>query len=121
MHRFDDALTIPAGFEELRLNVPVPLVDPRYDRLAVSHLARSTYLRMWAPILLGQRYDRLLYLDSDIFADAGGLSRLFEVDMRGQTAGCGSGRAAMVPAATQRQGVRAGRSSADTIFQRGCC
>lgn len=80
----DDALTIPAGFEELRLNVPVPLVDPRYDRLAVSHLARSTYLRMWAPILLGQRYDRLLYLDSDIFADAGGLSRLFEVDMRGK-------------------------------------
>jgi lipopolysaccharide biosynthesis glycosyltransferase len=80
----DTRLEIPPGFERLRLILPDPVSNQDYDRLQVSHLARSTYLRMWAPHLLARDYDRLIYLDSDMFMDVGGLSKLFDVDMAGK-------------------------------------
>ncbi|SDE62702.1 glycosyltransferase family 8 protein [Rhodobacter capsulatus] len=81
----DEPLTIPPEFAHLRLKLCRPLHDEDYLRLKVTHLARSTYLRMWAPRLLACDYDRIIYLDSDIFADATGLSRLFEMDMNGRS------------------------------------
>ena len=81
----DDHLQIPEAFADLNLKVPAPLESADYDRLKVTHLARATYLRMWVPHILGQDYDRIIYLDSDIFADAAGLSRLFGVDMQGKS------------------------------------
>lgn len=78
----DAPLEIPAGFERLRLVLPSPVASADYDRLRVTHLARSAYLRLWAPHILADQYDRLIYLDSDMFVDAGGLSRLFEADMQ---------------------------------------
>ncbi|WP_295078194.1 glycosyltransferase family 8 protein [Tabrizicola sp.] len=80
----DTRLKIPDEFERLRLILPEPVENQEYDKLHVSHLAKSTYLRMWAPRLLAKDYDRLIYLDSDMFIDVGGLSKLFEVDMRGK-------------------------------------
>lgn len=80
----DRVVQIPDGFDELRLKVSPPLQSAAYDALKTTHLARSAYLRMWVPQILGQDYDRLIYLDSDIFADAAGLSDLFEIDMKGK-------------------------------------
>lgn len=80
----DEPLHIPDAFADLNLKVPAPLASADYDALKVTHLARSTYLRMWVPHILGQAYDRIIYLDSDMFADAAGLSRLFKMDMRGK-------------------------------------
>ncbi|MDO9638966.1 MAG: glycosyltransferase family 8 protein [Pseudotabrizicola sp.] len=80
----DEPLRIPDAFADLNLKVPLPLESADYDGLKVTHLARSTYLRMWVPHILGLDYDRIIYLDSDIFADAAGLSRLFGLDMQGK-------------------------------------
>lgn len=79
------ALEIPEEFAYLNLKIPPPLDAEDYKKINVTHLPRSAYLRMWVPHILGQDYDRIIYLDSDIFADAAGLSRLFEVDMRGKS------------------------------------
>lgn len=81
----DAELRIPDEFAYLDLKVPAPLASAEYDGLRVTHLPRSAYLRLWVPHILGQDYDRVLYLDSDIFADAAGLSRLFRIDMRGKS------------------------------------
>lgn len=80
----DAALQIPPNFTHLNITVFPPLEDDDYQRLNVTHLARSAYLRMWAPRMMAQDYDRILYLDSDIFADAAGLSRLFDIEMGGK-------------------------------------
>lgn len=80
----DMELRIPPGLEHLQIRMLPPLDDSDYAGLTVTHLARSTYLRLWVPQQVGADYDRVLYLDSDIFADAGGLSRLMDIDMRGK-------------------------------------
>lgn len=77
-------LEIPQYFSGIRLVVPEPFASEEYNQLKVTHLARSAYLRMWAPHILAGAYDRIIYLDSDMFVDAGGLSDLFEVDMDGR-------------------------------------
>lgn len=78
----DAPLSIPPGFERLRLVLPRPVSSADYGKLPVTHLARSAYLRLWVPHILSDQYDRLVYLDSDMFIDVGGLSRLLEVDMQ---------------------------------------
>lgn len=80
----DTRLLIPDYFRRLDLVVPDPISNPDYIALRTTHLARSAYLRMWAPRVLGHLYDRLIYLDSDMFVDIGGLSDLFEIDMGGK-------------------------------------
>lgn len=79
----DSLLELPAEFAELRLRQLPPLESADYDAQKITHLARATYLRLWAPGALAADYDRILYLDADMFADAGGFSRLMEVDMQG--------------------------------------
>lgn len=80
----DEPLTIPGDFEHLRIRLFDPVTDAAYGQLFEGHLARSTYLRLWAPRILAADYDRVLYLDSDMFADGGGLSRLMETDLNGR-------------------------------------
>lgn len=80
----DAPLEIPAAFAHLRIRLYEPVADDAYGMLDEGHLARSTYLRLWAPRLLAADYDRIIYLDSDIWADGAGLSRLFETDLRGK-------------------------------------
>ena len=78
----DECLQIPPAFEHLKIKLFPPLDDDEYKSFKVTHLARSAYLRMWAPRILEHEYDRIIYLDSDIFLDAVGLSRLFDIDMQ---------------------------------------
>lgn len=79
----DTPLDIPEAFLPLNIRCYGAVTDETYTRLKVAHLPRSAYLRLWAPLVLGQDYDRILYLDADIFADGGGLSRLLETDLGG--------------------------------------
>ena len=48
-----------------------------------NRLPISTYYRLLMPDLLGAEYQRVLYLDSDMFIEGGNLSEIFEIDMLG--------------------------------------
>lgn len=52
--------------------------------LSHGHLPPSTYYRLWLPDMLCDRYDRVLYLDADMFVEGGDLSALFTVEMWGR-------------------------------------
>jgi len=49
--------------------------------LPVQRLGRATYLRLALPGVLGDRYRRILYLDSDIVFEGGDLNRLLDLPM----------------------------------------
>jgi lipopolysaccharide biosynthesis glycosyltransferase len=83
----DSELCLPAafadrGFRLVRLNPGSGYADLQSDRLA-----RSTYLRLWLVEALGQDYDRVLYLDSDMYLVAGDPGDLFGVDLGGRAIG----------------------------------
>lgn len=57
-----------------------------HDTIATENLPQLwlpliTYLRLWLPDALCDRYDRILYLDADTYPATSDLSRLFEVDL----------------------------------------
>ena len=79
----DAQLVVPSAFDGLHLRLIGPVQDPAYLALENRELPRSTYLRLWIPHLLNQDYDRLVYLDADMFAEGGDWSALFEVDLQG--------------------------------------
>ncbi len=73
--------SVPEG-AALRLVTPDEIILnlPQNDRL--KHYA---YWRIPAIEMLCQEYDRILYLDTDVFVSGAGLSALFDVDMQGST------------------------------------
>lgn len=80
----DTALEIPDSLAHLGIKLFEPVSHAEYHALATSHLPRSAYLRLWAPLVLCSQYDRVLYLDSDMYLDVSGLSQLFDVDLHGR-------------------------------------
>jgi hypothetical protein len=83
----DVAISLPAdfaarGFRLVRLTPP-----PASAALPSGRLAHSTYLRLWLADALGGDYDRLLYLDSDMFLLSGDPGDLFDVDLGGTPIG----------------------------------
>ena len=74
-------LNLPSWAVEAGVGNPVPANFARAGSLALHHLQYSTYLRLFLPELLAARYKRLLYLDSDIFLEAGGLDRLLRLPL----------------------------------------
>lgn len=55
---------------------------PSDDRISFA-----AYLRIMAPSLLASDYDRMLYLDADIFYQRGDLNRLLQLDIQGRAVG----------------------------------
>jgi len=55
--------------------------------LKTTHLPMTAYLRLWLPQALGDRYERILYLDGDVFIEAADLNRLLAVDLGGHVVG----------------------------------
>lgn len=55
--------------------------------LKTTHLPMTAYLRLWLPQALGDRYQRILYLDGDVFLEAADLNRLLAVDLGGNVVG----------------------------------
>ena len=76
-------LSIPAHFTALGILGEVIDLAARLEResLPQNALPLICYLRLWLPELLGDRYDRLLYLDADTYPQTDRLSDLFAVDM----------------------------------------
>ncbi len=79
-----ETLPLPAALREkgvafLHMETGEELVG-----LKSSHLPHSTYLRLWLPDLLADRYARVLYLDADMYLEGGSLSDLFAVEMFGR-------------------------------------
>jgi hypothetical protein len=83
----DEPLALPP-----ELGLPVRMVDlgTDADYLALDgegELPRSTYLRLWAIERLAAEYERLLYLDADIFLDGEGVAPLIGLDLHGRPLG----------------------------------
>lgn len=74
-------LSLPDWAAEAGVTNFVPPDFTRAGRLALHHLTRSTYLCLFLPDALADRYRRVLYLDSDIYLEAGGLDRLMRLDL----------------------------------------
>lgn len=62
------------------------------ERLAGLNLddrrTASAYLRMLLPSMLAADYDRILYLDSDIWVKGGDIEGLFAIDLQGHPVAC---------------------------------
>ncbi len=69
--------------------IEVRQVDPgkELDDLPLIGLPATSYLRLFLPKLLGGRYQRLLYLDCDMWFDGGDLGRLMRLDLGGLAVG----------------------------------
>jgi hypothetical protein len=83
-----DALVVPSGLvAEGILTERITDPNPFEGGPHLSRHGAATYLRLLIPGLMAGRYDRLLYLDTDIIANGGGIGDLLGVDLRGQTLG----------------------------------
>jgi len=79
-----DEMALPADLKAkkaafLKLNLGEEL-----KQLSYGQMPPSAYYRLWLPDLLCERYDRVLYLDADMFIEGGNLAALFEVEMWGR-------------------------------------
>lgn len=59
----------------------------RLAALKTTHLPMTAYLRLWLPQAQGDRYERILYLDGEVFVEAADLNRLLTVDLGGHVVG----------------------------------
>lgn len=83
-----DLLDVPPGLAAHRiLTERITGQNPFEGGSNVSRHGAATYLRLLIPGLMAGRYDRLLYLDTDIIAQGGGVTDLLALDLRGQTIG----------------------------------
>ncbi|MCP4820591.1 MAG: hypothetical protein GY883_15465 [Shimia sp.] len=78
-----DPITIPAEFAALGIrNEVLPLREKLSAlNLRLKWLPLEVYLRLWLPEMLGHRYRRILYADTDTYLCSSDLGRLFDVDM----------------------------------------
>lgn len=84
----DEALTLPPSLAPLGLRlIPLGGENPFLDTPNPSRHGHSTYLRLLVPSQVTGTYRRLLYLDSDILLQGGGLDRLLGADLQGRTVG----------------------------------
>lgn len=84
----DEPLDLPESLRPLGI-IPVALqgANPFLDTPNPSRHGHSTYLRLLVPSHMAGRYDRILYLDSDIIAAGDGIDRLLQADLGGRTVG----------------------------------
>jgi lipopolysaccharide biosynthesis glycosyltransferase len=83
----EQELTLPRGLSDkgiILLRVPL---DERIDALPEHWISRASYLRLVLPEMLQSQYQRVLYLDSDIWFEGGDLDRLLALDLGGHVIG----------------------------------
>jgi len=81
-------LFLPKELEKLGIIFElVPLQNPFEGGPNISRHGSETYLRLLIPGLVVGRYDRVLYLDSDIWHQGGGIEHLLNVDLKGTVLG----------------------------------
>lgn len=77
------ALPIPEQLKELGIgNLVLPVLSKMQALdLSVRHLPITAYLRLWLPEMLGDRYDRILYVDYDTRIMSPDLGSVFGIDL----------------------------------------
>jgi len=77
-------LTLPEGLKDLGFRVlQIDVGSMLSEQDTSKRQGAATYLRLAIPDLFKDDYDRVLYLDSDIFVHGGDLNKLLEVDLGG--------------------------------------
>ena len=79
-------LTLPPGLAGGRIRM-VTLESPVDALRTRNHVSVAAYLLYYLPVILGEDYDRILYLDADIFVQGGDFAALLDVDLHGRTVG----------------------------------
>lgn len=82
-----EPLRLPDGFADRRFRVVQIDPDPEYLSFAVGSVSHATYLRLWITDALADDYSRILYLDSDMFLEAGDPGELLGIDLGGRPIG----------------------------------
>lgn len=81
-------LELPQSLAPLGLReIPLPASNPFAGGPNQSRHGSETFLRLLLPGQLAGEYDRLLYLDSDIWHEGGGIDRLLRADLGGRVLG----------------------------------
>lgn len=79
-----EQLDLPEGLKDLGLRVlQIEIGAMLSQQDTATRHGDAGYLRLAMPDLLKADYDRILYLDSDIFVHGGDFNKLFEVDLGG--------------------------------------
>lgn len=77
-----EALELPATLQSLPVRLcHLPLPDVLEDAPQSYRINLSSYLRLFVPQAFSADYDRILYLDSDIFLRGGDLSKLLDTEL----------------------------------------
>lgn len=77
-------LTLPDGLKDLGFRVlQIDVGSMLSEQDTATRHGDAAYLRLAIPDLIKDDYDRVLYLDSDIFVHGGDLNKLLEVDLGG--------------------------------------
>ncbi|NDV02644.1 glycosyltransferase family 8 protein [Pseudoroseicyclus tamaricis] len=76
-----DGITLPPVLDRLGVRLLHIEAPPGLAELKSTRLPANAYLRLWLPDRLLGQYDRLLYLDTDIFVQGGDLSALLAADL----------------------------------------
>ncbi len=81
-------LTVPDSLQDLGLRVCRIEVGDLFAGLRLdANRTADVYLRLALPMALAADYDRILYLDSDIFVQGGDFAALLAVDLGGHAVG----------------------------------
>lgn len=80
----DETLKVPTSLAYLDLRVVRVRAESLFDSLHLdSRRTLSTYMRLALPDVFSADYDRILYVDSDVFVQGGDFSALLSLDLRG--------------------------------------
>jgi hypothetical protein len=83
-----DPIDLPAPLSALGLRlIRIDIADLLASQKTSGRLGAESYLRLAMPDLLAGDYDRLLYLDADVFVHGGDFNALFRVDLGGRCLG----------------------------------
>lgn len=78
----EDAIALPATLAHLpvrRCQIKMP--EAMQNAPGSDRINAASYLRLFLPSAFASEYDRILYLDADIWLTGGDLSRLLDVDL----------------------------------------
>lgn len=83
----EEEMTLPPSLHGLDVRMVQIAAGESYRGMKTTHLPRSAYLRLWIADALSDQYDRLLYLDCDVFPENAALADLLSLDIGNRAVG----------------------------------
>jgi lipopolysaccharide biosynthesis glycosyltransferase len=79
-----EGMSVPDTLSDLKIRLATIATDGMFDGLYIDERrTEAVYHRLVLPEVFADEYERLLYLDADIFIHGGGLVSLFDVNLGG--------------------------------------